>query len=125
MPSRLMTLRQIQAEKIGRSRSWILTEIAAGRFPRPLDLGGSRPNLWAEEDVDRFLAEFVASAKNREVPSDGAAMRIPVVDLNTRKKLNELMPKYLAEARRRGLAIEGECAHVVANNSANGETVKR
>jgi predicted DNA-binding transcriptional regulator AlpA len=120
-----MTLRQIQAEKIGRSRSWILTEIAARRFPRPLDLGGNRPNLWAEEDVDRFLAEFIASPKNREVPRDGAAKRIPVVDLNTRRKLNELMPKYLAEARRRGLAIDVEFAHIVANYSANRETVKR
>lgn len=119
-----MTLRQIQAEKIGRSRSWILTEIAAGRFPRPLDLGGSHPNLWAEEDVDRFLTEFFASAKNRELPSDGAATRSPVVDLSTRKKLNELIPKYLAEARRRGLAIEGEFVHVVANDSANGDPVK-
>lgn len=125
MPRRLMTLRQIQAEKIGRSRSWILTEIAARRFPRPLNLGGSRPNLWAEEDVDRFLAEFITNAKNREVPSDGAATRIPVVDLNSRKKLNELIAAMIAEARRRGLVIEGEFAHVVAKDSTDDDGGKR
>lgn len=30
-----------------------------------------------------------------------------VVDFNQRKKLNELMPAFLAEARRRGLTLEG------------------
>jgi DNA-binding CsgD family transcriptional regulator len=40
-----------------------------------------------------------------------------VIDFNSRKKLNELLPAMLAEARRRGLAIEGEFVHVAAKDS--------
>lgn len=47
-----------------------------------------------------------------------------VVDFDTRKKLNILLPALIAEARRRGIAIEGEFAHVVANDPANGNPAK-
>lgn len=64
MAKRLLTLRQIQAEKFPRSRSWIFDEIRDGRFPKPI--GGCVPNLWDEADVDRFVEDFVAKAKERE-----------------------------------------------------------
>lgn len=65
MTKRLITLRQIQAEKLPRSRSWIFAELKAGRFVEPLDTGGKGSNLWEEEAVDSWLASFIASAKNR------------------------------------------------------------
>ena len=42
-----------------------------------------------------------------------------VIDFNSRSKLNELIPAMIAEARRRGLALEGEFTHVVAKDSAH------
>jgi len=65
MSKRLITLRQIQAEKFPRSRSWIFVELKAGRFPRPLDTNGCGPNLWEEEAIDNWVANFVAKAKQR------------------------------------------------------------
>jgi predicted DNA-binding transcriptional regulator AlpA len=59
-----MSLKQIRAEKIDRSRSWIFNEIRNGRFPKPI--GGCIPNLWDEADIDRFVEDFVAKAKERE-----------------------------------------------------------
>ena len=63
MAKRLLTLRQIQAEKFPRSRSWIFAEIAAGRFPEPI--GGCVPNLWEESTIDQFVEDFVAKAKEQ------------------------------------------------------------
>lgn len=37
-----------------------------------------------------------------------------IYDITTRKKLETMMPAMLAEARRRGITVEGEFAHVVA-----------
>lgn len=42
MSKRLITLRQIQAEKLPRSRSWIFAELKAGRFPKPLEMGATQ-----------------------------------------------------------------------------------
>lgn len=64
MAKRLLTLRQIQAEKYPRGRSTIYAEIAAGHFPKPI--GGCVPNLWEEDVIDRFVEEFVAAAKGRQ-----------------------------------------------------------
>jgi predicted DNA-binding transcriptional regulator AlpA len=64
MAKRLLTRRQIQAEKFPRSRSWIFAEIAAGRFPKPI--GGCVPHLWEESVIDEFVEAFVAKAKRRE-----------------------------------------------------------
>lgn len=64
MAKRLLTLRQIQAEKYPRGRSTIYAEIAAGRFPKPI--GGCVPNLWEEDVVDEFVESFVAAAKGRQ-----------------------------------------------------------
>jgi len=64
MAKRLLTLRQIQAEKFPRGRSWIFAAIARGEFPKPI--GGCVPNLWEEDVVDRFVEAFVAAAKGRQ-----------------------------------------------------------
>lgn len=77
MATRLISLKQIRETKINRSRSWIFAEIAAGRFPKPLDLEGSGPNLWDETDVDRWLDAFIAKAKERAANGgQGGARRV-------------------------------------------------
>lgn len=63
MSKRLLTLRQIQAEKFPRSRSWVFAEMAAGRFPKPI--GGCVPHLWEEDAVDQYVEAFVEAAKQR------------------------------------------------------------
>lgn len=75
MSKRLITLRQIQAEKLPRSRSWIFAELKAGRFPEPLEMNGVGPNLWEENAVDVWLQEFVAAAKKRASDNSNAAQR--------------------------------------------------
>ena len=75
MSKRLITLRQIRAEKLPRSRSWILAELKAGRFPRPLDTNGCGSNLWEEDVIDDWVVNFIAEAKQRAVERDAAADR--------------------------------------------------
>lgn len=75
MSKRLITLRQIQAEKLPRSRSWIFAELKAGRFPQPLDTDGCGPNLWEEDAVDSWVVNFVTEAKQRAQNRDAAADR--------------------------------------------------
>ena len=75
MTTRLITLRQIQAEKLPRSRSWIFAALKAGRFPSPLDTGGCGPNLWEEDKVDAWLEEFVSKAKMRATDGNNATQR--------------------------------------------------
>ena len=76
MAKRLITLRRIRAEKIDRSRSWLFAEMAGGRFPKPLNLGGHGPNLWDEDDVDLWLSEFIAKAKERADAEPAGAKRV-------------------------------------------------
>lgn len=85
MPQRLLTLRQIQAEKFPRSRSWIFAEIAAGRFPKPI--GGCIPNLWEADAVDRFVESFVAAAKER---ADAGARRVAKASVARTQRRQEL-----------------------------------
>ena len=47
-----------------------------------------------------------------------------VYDYNTKRKLEVMMPEFLAEARRRGITVEGEFTRIVANDSANGDPAK-
>lgn len=77
MAKRLIDLKQIRAEKISRGRQWIYEQMKHGGFPRPLELGIGGPNLWDEEEVDRWLEAFVAKAKQRaaEVGDDGRTQR--------------------------------------------------
>ena len=64
MTKRLITLKTIQAEHVNRSRSWILAELAAGRFPQPAVRGN--PNLWDSEEVGRWVVDFIATHQGRE-----------------------------------------------------------
>jgi hypothetical protein len=75
MSKRLITLRQIQAEKLPRSRSWFFAELKAGRFISPLDTNGCGPNLWEEDAVDTYVANFITEAKQRAQNRDAAAER--------------------------------------------------
>lgn len=50
---RYLTLRELSAKLGGRSRSAIYGDIAAGRLPQPLKLGGRI--YWPESALDDFL----------------------------------------------------------------------
>ena len=75
---RLIPLQSIRAEKIARSRSWILGEMKAGRFPQPKVRGN--PNLWDACEIDAWLIDFVAKAASRN--ANGA--RVPSGARNAR-----------------------------------------
>jgi predicted DNA-binding transcriptional regulator AlpA len=63
MGKRLVTVRQIHDEKLPWGRSTVLKRVKEGTFPAPVISGGPGPNLWDEADVDAFVANFVAKAK--------------------------------------------------------------
>ncbi len=67
---RLLSLKQIQAEKLPRSRSWLFSRMAAGKFPKPLP--NTVPGLWEEPAVDEAVAAYVAECKTREAEKPGA-----------------------------------------------------
>ena len=48
-----LTLEEVRAKLGNRSRSAIYTDIAAGRLPQPLKLGGRI--YWAESEIDAHL----------------------------------------------------------------------
>ena len=50
---RYLTLTELRAKLGQRSRSAIYLDLAAGRLPQPLKLGGRL--LWPEEDIDAHL----------------------------------------------------------------------
>jgi prophage regulatory protein len=41
-------------QKLRKSRSWIYTEMAAGRFPKPIKIG-ARAVVWRESDIASWL----------------------------------------------------------------------
>ena len=52
----LSILRRKQVElRTGLSRSTIYARIAAGTFPRPIDLGGGRAVGWIEGEIENWL----------------------------------------------------------------------
>lgn len=53
MMQRYLTLSELRAKLGNRSRSAIYLDLAAGRLPQPLKLGGRL--YWPEADVDAFL----------------------------------------------------------------------
>lgn len=69
-PRRLIPVREV-AYKIGRGRTWIYNQMAAGTFPRPLPLGAGK-HLWEESTIDEWLDRFVAEAGKR-TPAAGKA----------------------------------------------------
>ena len=50
---RYLTLRELSAKLGGRSRSAIYADLAAGRLPQPLKLGGRI--YWPEAEIDAHL----------------------------------------------------------------------
>lgn len=53
MMQRYLTLTELRAKLGGRSRSAIYLDLAAGRLPQPIKLGGRL--YWPEGDVDDHL----------------------------------------------------------------------
>ena len=47
--------------RTGMGRSWIYREVAAGRFPRPLRVGGA--SCWDSRDVDSWIEDQVRAAR--------------------------------------------------------------
>jgi len=41
-------------QRLRKSRSWIYTEMAAGRFPKPIKIG-ARAVVWREADIANWL----------------------------------------------------------------------
>jgi prophage regulatory protein len=55
-----LTFTELRAKLGGRSRSAIYLDLAAGRLPQPVKLGGKL--YWPEGDVDAHLSDMRAKA---------------------------------------------------------------
>lgn len=62
-PASILRLKHLQ-ERVNLSRSWIYTNIAAGKFPPPIILG-PRAVGWLESDVVAWMERCVQSSQNR------------------------------------------------------------
>ena len=60
-PTRFLRLPEV-LERTGLSRSTIYVRLAAGRFPRPVALGG-RAVGWIEAEVDEWVRERIAESR--------------------------------------------------------------
>jgi predicted DNA-binding transcriptional regulator AlpA len=60
-----LTLRQLRAKLGGRSRSTIYLDLALGRLPQPVKLGGRL--YWPEEAIDAHLRAMAAEAQAKKV----------------------------------------------------------
>ena len=58
----ILRRKQVQA-RTGLSRSTIYARIAAGTFPRPIDLGGGRAVGWIEGEVEAWLRTRIAHSR--------------------------------------------------------------
>lgn len=58
----ILRRKQVQT-RTGLSRSTIYTRIAAGKFPRPIDLGGGRAVGWIESEIEAWLQARVTSSR--------------------------------------------------------------
>ncbi|WIY52077.1 AlpA family phage regulatory protein [Devosia sp. YIM 151766] len=63
MTDEIWRLRRVMAV-IGMSRSWLYEEVAAGRFPAPLQLG-QRAIGWRRSEVENWLGGRVRKEGNR------------------------------------------------------------
>jgi len=66
---RYLTLTELRAKLGGRSRSAVYGDLAAGRLPQPVKLGGRL--YWPEGDIDAHLRGLAGDAG--EAPMKGAA----------------------------------------------------
>ena len=77
-PTRFLRLPEVM-ERTGLSRSTISVRLAAGRFPRPVALGG-RAVGWIEAEIEEWVAERIAESRSvgeRAGERVEAARRIP------------------------------------------------
>ena len=58
--SRYLTFTELRGKLGGRSRSAIYLDLAAGRLPQPIKLGGKL--YWPEDDLDAHLRELRETA---------------------------------------------------------------
>jgi predicted DNA-binding transcriptional regulator AlpA len=61
---RYLSFRQLREKLGGRSRSSVYVDLAAGRLPQPVKLGGKL--YWPEEAIDARLRELAAEAARTE-----------------------------------------------------------
>ncbi len=61
-----LTLAELRAKLGGRSRSAIYLDLAAGRLPQPIKLGGRL--YWPDHDVDAHLRVMHAAAQKAKPP---------------------------------------------------------
>jgi predicted DNA-binding transcriptional regulator AlpA len=59
-----LNFRQVRQKLGGRSRSAIYLDLAAGRLPQPLKLGGKL--YWPEEAIDECLRQLAAEAPTKK-----------------------------------------------------------
>lgn len=62
---RLLRLPEVES-RIGMRRTWIYSEILAGRFERPRKLG--RASVWPESSVNAWIADRIAEHGERAAP---------------------------------------------------------
>jgi prophage regulatory protein len=64
----LTILRRKQVEiRTGLSRSTIYARIAAGIFPKPIDLGGGRAVGWIEAEIEAWLQSRIEISRNKKI----------------------------------------------------------
>jgi len=56
-----LTLTKLREKLGGRSRSAIYTDLAEGRLPKPIKLGGKL--YWPSEDVEKHLHDLMQAAQ--------------------------------------------------------------
>jgi prophage regulatory protein len=56
MPDRFLNLRELRAKLGNRSRSAVYVDMAVGRLPPPIRLGGRL--LWREGEIDALMADL-------------------------------------------------------------------
>lgn len=59
-PSRLIRCQEV-THRIGISKATVYNWINAGRFPKPIELGGGRV-AWLEEDIDLWIDQRLTEA---------------------------------------------------------------
>jgi prophage regulatory protein len=64
---RMIRRRQVEA-RTGLSRSTIYAGVAAGTFPKPIQLGAQAVG-WLESEIDAWLRERVAASRGEAVQS--------------------------------------------------------
>ncbi|MGY6255176.1 helix-turn-helix transcriptional regulator [Paraburkholderia caledonica] len=59
--ARLVRLREVRA-RVGLGASTVYRYLAAGRFPRPVEIGGGRV-AWIESEIDEWIASRAEAAR--------------------------------------------------------------